>query len=171
MSMPLNVGFGTLQIGNLFIPAFGPQALPLSDLNQFGIYSNNFEETDWFCAYGEREAWVHFRAEISPQNIQLHFQCIGNDTLRIAFYVQAKECSLRDGTMLLPGDLRCFDGIREAHFDRMVHVRSLENKMQIIPLSGSNYFWNATFIIALEFSKTHRSFNSSYLELILDLVP
>ena len=153
--------FGNFSIGDLSVPAFGPQGLPLSDPKQFGILQNR---DGWANCAAERAAWIHFDPFFSPNHIRLNFQAIGNEQMKIVFYAQARTCAIQDGPILHPGELRNFEGIaKKIVINQNIELCS-KQRCQIIPLSKTECFWNASFLIVFEFSKTRSLFDRLDIE-------
>jgi hypothetical protein len=173
-------GFGRLSFGDFSVPAFGPQALPLHDPTLFGIAqkknpneisgSDSFQLCGWSRCYAERTAWIHLNASAASNRVTLSFQAIGIEKTRLVFYVQAKTCRISEGPTFFPGDLTSYQGyVQKIVFNQQVFLCSNEEcKIQLIPLSGTECFWNATFLIAFEFFKTRSCFDFINLELYLE---
>ncbi len=169
-----------MRLGEVSIPTFGPQQLPLGDSNRFGIaldspldaeIVSNQEKSSlngWTRCYGERDAWLHFATTITPNAISLSVKSIGNEQLQMVFYVQAKKCVLGDGSQFFPGELRSYEGVQNTiTFDQCAHFRCKEkSKIHLIPLSGDDCFWNANFLLSFDFIKTRSLFD--VINLVLD---
>jgi hypothetical protein len=172
--MGWGTGYGEFRIDDLLVPAFGPQSLPFSDLSQFGIAQKLAAEpvlredvislVGWSCCYAERAAWIHMNASASSKWVRLLFKAIGHQKVHIVFYVQASSCSVLGGPLLHPGELKNYSGVpHQIILNKNVKLLSKE-RCSIIPLSGTEHFWNATFLIAFEFAKKRGLFDSLCIE-------
>lgn len=169
-----------MRLGDVSIPALGPQTLPLSNSQHFGIALNDSLDAEvinnpelsslrgWTRCYEKRETWLYLSTTVSKKSIELSAKAIGNEQLRMVFYIQAKKCIMADGTLFLPGELRSYEGAQNCViFDQTARFRSKEkSKLQLIPLSGDDCFWNANFLLSFEFSKSRSLFD--IINLVLD---
>ena len=154
-SSGFNSGLGAIQMADVQFRAFGPQTKTLTDCSGFGI--RGVQSSSWAQCFGQSDAWVSLVPTlISPQEICFEIKWVGIETLWLSFYVLAKSCSLEDGTEFFPRNLHRFQGrSQKILFDRSVSLESSESlELQVIPLAGTNCYWNSTFLTAFKFNSS-----------------
>lgn len=158
-----NSALGAIRMGDVSIPAFGPQVAPLSEAGGFGISqllahgSSIFTQPDhlemegWTRCHGSKETWLHLNAKLAERSASLSFRLSSSESLiRISFYVQADQCQLGTETFE-PGSLRRYQGkAGPILLNGRIRLESnrQDQELQIIPLAGKDCFWNANFLIA-----------------------
>jgi hypothetical protein len=172
-----NTGLGVLRFGEVEIRAMGPQGFPLSDPSGFGlaqigvchpVIEINQEQLflkGWSRCFRDKEIWLSVQASATSQMVDMDVRWVGINSCSLleksaaahwamVFYVKASACSLEDGSVLHPKDLRRYQGkSRKIVFDQVLQIDcSTVLNLQIIPLAGSGCFWNTTFLIAFEFN-------------------
>jgi hypothetical protein len=174
-----NTGLGSFQMGPVSVRAFGPQRFPLSSTDGFGIAqlsahqasivvdSNALSISGWTRCYADKEIWIFFQASAGEQKIAIDTRFMGilptpasepsaPQHFAMAFYVQAKTCTLEDGSVFYPKSLQRFQGKgQKLIFDQTVRMECSEMlNLQVIPLAGFGCFWNTSFLVAFEFSSS-----------------
>lgn len=144
---------GMIRAGNVEIRALGPQALPLSDSNRFGIRQKMGNTYGWVRTEAYPDVWIEVKTEMQEEcKLNLRFVGLKSDSpLAFVFYVKADSCRI-GSERLLPKSLRRFNGeAQSAVFeDRLKIESSTAHKVQVIPLAGEGCFWDSEFLIAFE---------------------
>ena len=137
---------GSLRVGKLMVPAFGPQTAPFSNSDNFGVCAG---ENRWICASASKDSWFQIDP-ISSQSFDL--QAISNNPLPFVFYVRSEECMIGD-RLFKPNSLQRFSS-RESS----IYFRQSKEKVEftcdralgieLIPLAGETSFWGASFLLS-----------------------
>jgi hypothetical protein len=141
---------GVIRTEDAEIRAFGPQALPLTEQNRFGIQGKSLD--GWTSCFALPEVWLHSKSTFGVEGkIDLRFVGLKpEEPLAFVFYVKAKSCSIGD-EVLQPGSLRSFHGQeKRVQLGKTLIESSSLHKVQIIPLAGEGSFWDADFLISFE---------------------
>jgi hypothetical protein len=142
---------GSLRSGSVLIPAFGPHSAPLSNSNLFGMKQVVSNE-GWFSSTASKDAWF----QLTPLHIDsFALQCIGvepENPVYFVFYVQANDCMI-DGRQFKPKSLLRFSGQMDVvqfqqGLDKLQIMTDRPISVELIPLSGGDTFWGATFLLA-----------------------
>jgi len=172
-----NSGLGSMKFGNVEIRSFGPHGFPLSDPAGFGLAqvsahqmtiladSEHLSLSGWSRCYQNKEIWVFINAAADMQAVRMDVRWAGlksnllsekpfADPYALVFYVKASTCTLEDGSILYPKGLHRYQGkCQKIVFDQEMQIECSQIlNVQIIPLAGFACFWNATFLVAFEFS-------------------
>ncbi len=160
----------------------GPQLAPLDDLEKFGIdrtcslSSRTFNEITWektafnFRLKGwtkifSHPAWMQIDASYEVQ--KLKFSCLlqedrPSDDLAMVFYAKGNQLVIGGKETLQAGSLERYRGkavpleIRAEDEKIFIELEG-DQEMQIIPLSGGEYFWGAHFLIAFPFRNVFKA--------------
>ena len=149
---------GAIRIGDVYIPAFGPQAAPLNDPLCFGIGRGS---SGWFHSFAEPESWFCLES-LSATHPSFLLQSAGisaEKPMAFVFYVRSDECKVQ-GRVYKPNSLQRFAAeAYELEFaakeTRLSLTIDRPLKTEIIPLAGSSSYWGATFLAAFWLSPFH----------------
>jgi hypothetical protein len=150
---------GVMNSGEVEIRAIGPQPLPLSGVEGFGILSG---EDSWVSCFGSPEVWM----ERKKLGSEIHLKFIGaraDNPLGFSFFVKADQCQV--GSLLIqPKSLHRFHApATHLQFRKGNSLLTLESltshKVQIIPLAGDGCFWNCEFLVCFEIHPMNSVFN------------
>jgi hypothetical protein len=182
-----NTGFGAISFNEVEVRSMGPHCFPLSDSSGFGIsqiaaakaqiesHPDRIMLNGWTQCFGMKEVWLHLHAAADQNGVQFNVRWMGigpntgskGGPLAMALYVKAKTCALEDGTVLQPCSLGRYQGKgQRIVLDGTVLLECSEIlNLQIIPLAGSGCFWNASFLIAFDFtsSQNQAAYSFRYL--------
>jgi hypothetical protein len=154
-------------MNDVIVPSFGPQIFPLSQTAHFGISQaaafnakievdeKHLSAAGWTCVHAAKEVWLHVNASAQADGIDLEVRWVGMapaTRLSFSFYVRAQTCLLESGQRLTPASLCRFEGQSQKLIfnDRVSLTASELHNLQVIPLAGSNCFWNSTFLLSFE---------------------
>jgi hypothetical protein len=174
-----NTGLGSMRLGSVRVPSFGPELPPLSHMSRFGLLhgaavntvSFSSEERvaleGWTRLYGDQEICLNLRTSTTKEAVLIDVRFLGIEPGRsafMAFYVSAKTCTLEGEGTYHPGGLQGYRGKRKVILlDDSVQLSSSQGTdMQVIPLAGNSCFWNAAFLIAFEFNSCNYSDSISF---------
>jgi len=136
------------------IRAFGPQVVPLSDPLGFGIRSISKHGHRWASPSGSSEVWFEFNARKEEARIVFDLTFIGlkpSAPLAFSFYVKAESAHIGN-EKIKPKTLHRYHGIsKPILFGNGLILESLSpGKMELIPLAGSEGYWNCEYLAAYE---------------------
>jgi hypothetical protein len=168
-----NTGLGSLRFRSVEIPSFGPHRFPLSDLDGFGIAQIGAHRAEieagtdslcikgWTRCFAARDIWLSLQAAVGSGCASMDVRWVGIEPNTpglcfMAFYVKAASCLLEDATHVRPRSMQKYVGkSQKIVFDQIVQFECSEIlNMHVIPLAGSGCFWNASFLIAFEFTSS-----------------
>lgn len=142
---------GMIRAGDVEIRAIGPQALPLTDNNRFGIKGKGIN--GWTSCFARPEVWVEVKYGLIEEECKISLNFVGlvpEAPTAFAFYVKAPSCKVGND-LLKPKTLTRFNGEgRKIQFNHLTIESSRSHKIQIIPLAGFGGFWNCEFLAAFE---------------------
>ncbi len=171
-------GIGSLSKGDVKIVSMGPHLHPLGDSKSFGIHrlpllkERSFKDIQ--CSDKENEglfsgwtrivssdnalsdSWLYIQSKLDAKKCFLNFEIKHQQQKKdvyIAFFVRAEKATISTNFHLLPGSLDRYLGKAEKitlDCGRSSLKLSTDSKteMQVIPLAGHNYFWDADFLVA-----------------------
>jgi len=147
---------GMLRLKEVEIRAFGPQRLPLSEKNSFGIFSlpDGNPLQGWSRCLALPEVWIGMKNE-NGSRIDLKFVGLTpQEPLAIVFYAKALSCQI-GSAVYKPKSLQRYMGETDClslqgRTENLKIETAFSHKVQVIPLSGEGSFWNADFLISFE---------------------
>lgn len=175
-----NSGLGCLRLKDVGIPSFGPQKFPLSDSTTFGLAQLPAQDVvieatpehlslgGYTRSFAAKDVWLSIQAKVSQIMASFDVRWVGltpnGAPFAFVFYVQAKSCTLEDGSIFHPQKVQRYEGkSQKIVFDQMVELTCSEIlNMQVIPLAGIGCFWNASFLISFEFTSAQNQANYSF---------
>jgi hypothetical protein len=162
-------GLGAGSFGDVTICTFGPQLSPLGDCSTFGIHNPVSSEgarhratigdnvIEGVCAiHGTEGQWLEVKQKVgaSSWNIELE-----GDAAPVVFYVDCQAVSI-DNSRVERGALSGFAGksqcVELEGAERSTKLISEACDVRVIPLSGGDHFWGASFLIAYPPATGHR---------------
>jgi hypothetical protein len=142
---------GAIRTPKVEIRSLGPQALPFSDPNRFGIRGRGMD--GWANCYALPEVWLQLKAEPKESECKIDVQFVGltpETPLAFVFYVKAESCQVGH-EILKPKSLRRFHGKEnKIQFGPLVIDSLQKYKVEVIPLAGEGCFWDTEFLVAFE---------------------
>jgi hypothetical protein len=148
------------------IRAFGPEALPLGTKGGFGVRSILYHDQKWASPICAPEVW--FETQVHGDQIEMNFTGLSQEKpLAFSFYVKA--LSVKVGEMLIEKkSLHKYSGPNvPIFFSDLVKLElQIPTKLEVIPLSGDNSFWNCDYLVSFSL----QYFNSKYLFKISSII-
>lgn len=142
---------GMIQAGSIEIRAFGPQQLPLSEPNRFGIQGKGME--GWARSFALPEVWLEMKPTWKETECQIDLRFVGlkpETPLAFAFYIKGPTCQIGN-EILKPKSLRRFHGEEQQIRVGGLTIESAQrHKVQVIPLAGEGCFWDCEFLLSFE---------------------
>ena len=174
-----NSGMGALHKNEVALVNFGPQVGPLDDLDRFGISrpsASSLKDISWekglhgghlqgWTKIHGNNRWIELKAAIAGPQITLSLrQQEPADKLKFVFYIRAHKAQV--------GAVEVHRGSLDRYVGRAMPVKfwgekenlciepCQEGQMEVIPLSGGDFFWNSDFLLAFAVdSKVKFTFN------------
>ncbi|MES2273691.1 MAG: hypothetical protein V4487_05830 [Chlamydiota bacterium] len=150
---------GMVRAGEIEIRAFGPQKLPLNELNGFGIHRipDGSPIAGWTRSFALPEVWIEAKLKTldSSCHLDLHFVGLKPETpLGFVFYLKAENCQV-GSEIYLPKSLKRYSGqatslIFGSKGSKLKIESGYLHKLQVIPLAGEGCFWEAEFLVSFE---------------------
>ena len=166
-----NSGIFSFHKNRVSILNAGPQSGPLDSLEQFGIQrachvtTSQFREITWdkspyhFRLKGWTKlfalpTWMHLDFLYESQKITLsaHLQEGKPSDVHMVFYIRSDQVIIGGKTVLRAGGLERYSGssvpLEFQTGDETIFLEPQTNQpMQVIPLSGGDFFWGAHFLV------------------------
>jgi hypothetical protein len=154
-------GLGAGSFGDVTICTFGPQVSPLGDCSTFGIHNPVSAEgprhratiaedsIEGVCAiHGTEGQWLEVKQTIDQESWEIAIEGAAHPLL---FYVNCQAVTA--GSSRVPrGALSGYTGpaseLQLEGAEGSVTLTSETSEVQVIPLSGGDHFWGASFLIA-----------------------
>jgi hypothetical protein len=178
-------GIGYIRKGDVKILSYGPHGFPLTECQQYGIEAaatlgagemavgeNAFNLSRIIKLPAEPPANNHpatfgmlpapfefaeIRQEYADDILHVSYKPYSSRSreLGFAFFAQASNCLLSDGTLIKRKSLEQFSGksqplALQANHATLTLLPADGTEMQIIPLAGSDDFWGADYLIAFK---------------------
>lgn len=176
----INTAIGSIKYKEIQIPAFGPQYFPLSNANGFGIFHQGGPIQDFVKQKGNGEStitlwsrvfddgkpsstWIGFQGNLTQEGLDIALLLRGGQTKKMAFsfFIKADQCKADDQKEIRPKSLDRYVGeAKKITCSCMSSKLSFETPeksfVNIIPLAGKGFFWDADFLIAFELNSPMR---------------
>lgn len=170
---------GALHYQDVRISAYGPQEYPIKNSDNFGVVRKSFsikeqKKEGCFLSLPEQSKlrgwtslantnqWLELFATSNNENTTLEFYLRKPEDhpIAMAFYIQAECCEFAGDQIIYPKSLDHYTGsLRSVTFQgsscSVSFATQFEEKVEIIPLVGEGYFWDADFLLAYPFVKDH----------------
>lgn len=166
---------GALSFHKMRIVSFGPQRFPLSDISSFGIDQKNVEAESHKIELMSSDqksfirGWVHLpdssqwmqvtaESEKGRSSLQCYLRGSREEEVALVFYVRASVCEIPPAISIYPQSLDHFRGMLKTisfsdNRSKITFRTSVEEEVQLIPLVGEGYFWDADFLLSFALKK------------------
>lgn len=146
------VPLGAMKVGNIDVPAFGPQLHPLNDSKRFGVDLKQ-DASKWALVSAEKEIWFEHSAIYSGFETRF-FGITLQKAISFVFHVKADSATI-SGQRFFPKTLNRFSNEADTvAFERKGTLFSIKAtsrcKVELIPLAGGEDFWGSDFLLAFE---------------------
>lgn len=171
-------GIGNLSKGFVKVVSMGPHLLPLGDGKFFGIHrqpilkqrafkdvetvssgdSSSFSGWTRVVSLDSKlsDTWLYVQSRLFNKTCFLNFEVKHQKEKKavyMAFFVKAEKATISKSFHLVPGSLDRYLGTAEAvtfykESSSLKFSTDSKTEMQVIPLAGHNYFWDADFLLA-----------------------
>ncbi len=174
-----NSSLGYLQKGEIKILAMGPQYAPLYSEKEFGVFhldqsatvssSSQYEGWTRTTEFQDNNIvlgsdWIRFSIQ-SEKNFHLSVSCQkqSEKPLFFSFFLLADSLFV-DGKGILPNSLEKYEGPAQKILlkkgGETLTFEGTMQKIEVLPLAGGEFFWGATYIVAIELNNNNKKFNS-----------